>query len=161
MKIWRTFDPELIRSIITNRWVYRHVSDDGSPNANDFKPFIDDSIIYLAVPGVDSEAAGIFMLHQHNLVCFEVHTCMTPKAWGLIAREAAQEVIEWMFNNTTCERIITNVPSLNKVASRFAIDCGMVKFGVNEKSFLKDGVLFDQIMYGISKGDWLCRSQQS
>lgn len=159
MRIWRTMDADLIRSIMANRWVYRHISDDGSPEREDFHPILDDRVIYLAVPGLDGSASGIFMLHPHNTVCYEVHTCMTPAAWGEIARNGAFEGCRWMFENTLCERIITNVPVYNSLAEKFSIDCGMKKFGVNPKSIMKNGILHDQMLYGISKGDFLCLPQ--
>ena len=155
----RTTDKDLIRSIMSNRHVYRHISDDGSPSADEFEPPMDDRIFYLLVCDLQDRPAGVFMLHPHNTVCYEVHTCMTPAAWGYAARSGAIAGCKWMFENTPCERIITNVPTYNRLAERFAIDCGMTKYGVNPKSIMKNGTLHDQSLYGIGKGDWLCRQQ--
>ena len=157
--ISRTRDRELIRSIMTNRWVYRHITDDGSPSAQEFGPPMDERIVYLAASNDSGDVLGIFMLHPHNSVCYEVHTCMTPAAWGPFAKDAGAAGCAWMFENTDCQRIITNVPAYNKIAAKFAIDCGMTQFGINDRSILKSGVLHDQVVYGLSKGDWLCQQQ--
>lgn len=159
MRFWRTDDVDLIKNIMTHPRVYRHISDDGSPSVEEFLPQINDLVLYFAIGDASGKAVGIFMTYPHNTICYEVHTCMTPDAWGEIARQGAHDGCEWMFTNTRCQRIITNVPSYNRLAARFSVDCGMTLFGVNKKSILKNGMLYDQAMYGISKEDWLCQQQ--
>lgn len=143
-------DPNLIARVICHPRIWPSVSDDGSGAPEDFRVSISDSIIYLGMYDSD-EFIGLFMLHAHNAICWEVHTCLLPIAWGDKAKECATLCIRWMFSNTGCSRLITNVPLKNKLALRLAQAAGMQQFGINEKSFLKDGILFDQIMLGISK----------
>lgn len=149
VKCERTFDLPLVRATMTHRRIYPHVSDDGSPSADDFSPIDSPLVYYLAMD--DGEHLGIFMLYPHNTVCFEVHTCLLPKAWGEKARQCTREGMHWMFENTSCRRIITNIPEYNRLALKLALDSGMSRFGTNPKSFMKNGTLYDQIMLGISK----------
>lgn len=150
MILHRTFDMGIVRHIMTHRRVYPHLSDDGSLPADQFQPMANDAIFYLLARD-DKAPLGVFMLVPHNTVCYEVHTCMLPRAWGGPAQRAAFEGTLWMFNHTKCTRIITNVPAYNTLAKRFAEDCGMTQFGINPKSFLKNGVLYDQYLLGVSK----------
>jgi RimJ/RimL family protein N-acetyltransferase len=150
MIVHRTFDMDVVRNIMTHRRVYPHISDDGSLPADQFTPMDNDAIVYLLARD-EKAPLGVFMLVPHNTVCYEVHTCMLPRAWGGVAIHAARTGTLWMFNHTKCRRIITNVPAYNTLAHRFAEECGMTQFGVNRKSFLKNGVLYDQLLLGLSK----------
>ena len=90
------------------------------------------------------------MLHPHNAICWEIHTCLLPNAWGERGRRAARLLPEWIWQHTPCRRIITNVPDNNRLALRFALAAGMTEIGVNAASFLKNGKLRDQTLLGIS-----------
>jgi RimJ/RimL family protein N-acetyltransferase len=151
MILHRTFDMHVVRNVMTHRRVYPHISDDGSVPADQFEPVDHEAIVYLLARDEHSPL-GVFMLVPQNTVTYEVHTCMLPRAWGYLAHSAAINGTQWMFNHTTCTRIVTNVPSYNTLAKRFAEECGMKQFGLNPKSFLKNGVLYDQYMLGLSKG---------
>jgi RimJ/RimL family protein N-acetyltransferase len=152
-------DPRLIAETITHPKIYPHVSDDGSPKPEDYEPAIAPALLYLGMYQDDGAYLGLFAIHPHNSRCYEVHTCLLPEAWGKFTVECARLCIAYVFANTPCLRLITNVPSFNAHAKRLALRAGMSPFGVNAKSFLKDGVLYDQLMLGISKED-VCQSQE-
>lgn len=146
----RTTNYELVRAIVTNPVLYKHITDDGSPAREKFRP-IEHSAIWYVLVWNDDKLLGLFMFVPLNSVCFEVHTCLLPASWGKHTEAAAQGVAEWIWEHTACQRIITNVPSYNRLALRLALLSGMKEFGVNKDSFLKNGQLYDQIMLGISK----------
>lgn len=75
---------------------------------------------------------------------------LLPHARGK-AVEITKGALYWMFYNTKCFKIIAQVPVFNVLAKRLSERCGMTLIGVNTSSFLKDGVLYDQYLYGISK----------
>ena len=148
----RTFDYSLVREVMTHPKVWPHVTDDGSPPKEAFRLIESDYVIYLLAKDGD-EVLGVWVLVPHNTVCYEVHTCMLPSAWGARAREAALIAIQFVWGCSSCARLVTNVPEYNRLALRFAKAAGMTEFGRNPRSFLKDGKLWDQIMLGISKGE--------
>lgn len=150
MRIERTFDEELIRSIITHPKIYPYASDDSSPAADRFRPSMHESIYYLTP--IDSEVMGVFMLVPVNAITYEVHTCIQPEYWGKKAAEAARLLIDWMFGNTPCRKIITHVPAYNRLAYRFAKQAGLADEGLIKNSFLKHGQVYDQHLLGIAKG---------
>jgi RimJ/RimL family protein N-acetyltransferase len=143
-----TQDLALIRSVITHPKIWEHVSDDYSGAPESFEP---PRALYLAVHD-GAELLGVFMVHPHNAINWEVHTCLMPNAWGARAKAAAQAAIAWMWANTPAERLITNVPVPNRLALRFAKQAGFTEFGRNPNSFQKHGILHEQILLGISKG---------
>lgn len=155
MRAIQIFDKDVIADTITNDRIYPHVSDDGSPVPELYEA--NDSMLHIGI--VDGEEyLGLFAIHPHNFVLYEVHTCLLPCAWGGRSVEAAKTLIEWVFSNTECKRLITSVPSNNALARRLAIRSGMVEYGVNPASFQKNRVLFDLIMLGISK-EVTCQQQ--
>jgi RimJ/RimL family protein N-acetyltransferase len=97
------------------------------------------------------ELLGLWMFHPQNAVCWEVHTCLLPNAWGERAHIAARALPEWIWQHTPCRRIVTHVPENNRLALRFALKAGMTIFGCNKASYLKHGRLCDQLCLGLSK----------
>jgi hypothetical protein len=148
--IERTKDWELIKRIVTHTTVYPKVTDDKSPCAACWQPIKDEKMYYLlAKNGID--VLGLFAVSPENSVCYKVHTCLLPHSYGDKATQAAKELIEWVFTNLDCKRLITEVPQFNKLALRFAERAGMTQYGYNPASYLKDGKLQGMTLLGISK----------
>lgn len=150
ISLGRTTDYALIREIVTHPRIYPAISDDFSPRPEDWRPIKDESVWYVLVKDGD-EALGLWAFVPHNRICWEVHTCLLPKAYGLLAREAVKLMHSWLWENTECLRVTTEVPVYNRQALRFAIKAGMKQIGINEKSFMKNGKLHDVIVLGISR----------
>lgn len=152
MTFERTIDYGLIKEIVTHPKIWPYVTDDFSGAAEDFKPIQHESAFYLLVKD-GTEVLGVFALFPDNKICWKVHTCLLPTSWGRRARQAAKEAMQWVFANTHCQRLITDVPEYNVLALRFSHMAGMTQFGVNPKSYMKDGILHDVTMLGISKSE--------
>jgi RimJ/RimL family protein N-acetyltransferase len=148
--IERSTDYALIRAIMSHPSVYSHLVDDFSPAAAEFRPIESDLIWYL-VAWDGNQLLGLWMLHPHNGICWEIHTALLPHAWGDRARRAANAALAWIWTNTPCRRIVTNVPAENRLAYHFALAAGLEVYGTNEASFLRHGRLQDQICLGISR----------
>lgn len=155
MRLTRTRDMALVASILAHPAIWPHIRDDGcdEPTAIDAE-----SLHWMLVE--DGEPLGVFLVHAHNLVCYEMHTCLLPKAWGAKAAQAAQMLLRWAFTDLPCQKMVTNVPAYNRAALRFAKAGGMTQEGINRASFLRDGELMDQIFLGITKKEWLCQQHQ-
>lgn len=153
----RTFDYDRVWRIIAEPRIYRAIMDDGAPaDPGEFVVAAYESIWYvLCYDG--PELLGCFALFPQNSTTWQVHTILLPQAWGR-ATDAARGFVEWVWANTPCLRITTVVPVFNRLALRLAEKAGMVKFGTDTGSFLKNGQLYDQILLGISKpGGEVCR----
>lgn len=145
----RSFDYELIRRIITHDKIWPHISDDGSPAPDEYQP-VESEAVWYVLAFDDLEILGLWMLHPHNSICWEIHTCLLPSAWGERALIAGRMLPDWIWEHTPCRRIITNVPAYNRVALAYAKRTGMQEYGVNPASFLRAGKLWDQVLLGIS-----------
>lgn len=169
MTFERTRDYDLIRRIMAHPQVYPHITDDGCPPVEEFHPVESPEIWYVIVRSDSGprslafgNAIGMWVFFPQNHVCWEVHTCLLPVGRGETGRAAARQMAAWIWSNTPCRRIITNVPVFNRLALAFAKRAGMVEFGRNERSFLKGGELHDQIMLGLSKPEEVtCQQQQA
>ena len=139
----------LIRSILQDPAIFPHIHDDG---VKDCAPVDHEGLHWMLVS--DGEPLGAFLVHALNSYCYEMHTCLLPRAWGAVAARAAQMLLEWAFEHTDCEKMVTNVPAYNRAALRFAKAGGMTQEGINRASFMRNGVLVDQIMLGITKKEW-------
>lgn len=157
MILTRTRDMELVRSIVSHPAIWPHISDDGPTTPDDIEDV--EALHWMLVSA--GEPLGLFMVHAHNIVCYEMHTCLLPHAWGAPAKEAAQRLLAWAFEETDCKKMITAVPAYNRAALRFAKAGGMVQEGINRASILRNGELVDQIMLGITEKEWTCQHSQS
>jgi RimJ/RimL family protein N-acetyltransferase len=145
----RTTDASLVRSVLTDPAIWRGISDDSSPAREEYEPAMSETIWYVAVRD-RAELLGLFVFVPQNAVCWEVHTCLLPHSWGDRAAQASREMSAWIWANTPCRRIVTTVPSFNRLALRFAKEAGLTQYGVNPASFIRDGRLHDQHLLGIS-----------
>ncbi|HEX3941583.1 MAG TPA: hypothetical protein VHX11_08895 [Acidobacteriaceae bacterium] len=145
-------DRDAIRRVITDPQLYPRMSDDFSPPPAAYEPPKEATFIEVRD---GEELLGYFGLIEENAVCWKVHTCLLPSTWGPRAKQASREFIAWLWQNTRCQRLITDVPSDNRLALRFAKQGGLTEYGINPKSFSRGGVLLDQFCLGISKPEVL------
>lgn len=150
----RTFDYETIKRIVTHPQVYPFLSDDGSPPASEWQPTESETVYYVAASN-HRGVVGVLIFTPHNSICYEGHSALLPSVWGH-GPEIGKLAMRWMFENSPCRRLIGNAPSFNPRVLAYAKRSGMQPFGVNQKSFLKDGILYDQVVLGASKED-VCR----
>ena len=148
-------DNALVCSILGHPSIYPWVTDDSAPPLAflDYTPFLALDAVYVLMPRPG--CLTIFM--PINGVTWEVHSAALPESRGDTMMEAAREALAWMFENTPCRKVVTCVPSFNSLALRLAKQIGMVPEGVNRRSFLKDGVIYNQTLLGICKEELLCR----
>lgn len=146
-----TRDEELIKAVVTHRRIYPHISDDFTDDPSLWEMPENENITYLCAYDGE-ELLGMWVLIPENTICWDVHTCLLPSAWGSRAIQAAKAAIDWVWKNTACVRLTTHVPEYNVLALRFAESAGMTKFGFNDASYQKKGKLWGQHLLGISKG---------
>jgi len=141
----------LIQQIVTNPAIYPFVSDDGSPAPEYWKA--PECLKYCLVTDSD-EVLGLWIFRYVRAALWDVHTCLLENARGKRAYEAVKMAPAWAWENLPgARRLITEVPVYNRPALIFALKAGMEKYGVNPKSYLKDGKLHDVVLLGISRGE--------
>jgi hypothetical protein len=153
-------DIDIANKILTDEAVFEMICDDGM--TEDFKSEFVTS--YLEHPGIfvlHPNQWTIFIFSPRNLIMYEAHTAILPAGRGRDAIKAGRDSIEYMFTQTTCQKVISLVPFFNPMAGMFARWCKLTREGTIPDSFLKNGELYDQTIYGISKKEWKKCQQQS
>ena len=79
------------------------------------------------------------------------HVSMLPQALGPRAREAGVAVVPWLWEHTPALRLVCHISAANTLAIRYAERMGLEQYGLNPKSWMKDGKLHDEVLLGISK----------
>lgn len=152
----RTEDASLIHQIITHPRIYPNVTQDIDPAPQDFVVILHPSIIYLLAKfpcGLEPILLGLWTLIEAGSD-IHIHTCLLPVSFPMareVRAQAARDVIEWVWNNTKANRLITNIPAYNKLARRFAEAAGMVHIETKVASYLKGGFMQDQFILGLER----------
>lgn len=150
-------DLALVDSLMKHPKIYPWISDDFSPSVDEFTAFVPLSSphVYYIMP--EEKVLAIFT--PINRCTYEQHTCVHPdKRRG--TTEYGRMVLDYMFEETECEKVVTFIPRYNLPAVFAARAVGFVEEGLITKSFKKNGKLVDQRVYGYTKEKWICQQQQ-
>ena len=149
--VFRSRDYKAIRTLATHPRILPQISDDFTSDPKLWKPIESEQVVYLL--GSDEQGPfgfGIFIPQTH--VQFGAHIAFLPRSYGTLALTAFKEMLGWMWANTEARRIVGEIVRENKLAIRFSRRAGFQIYGINPKSYLRGGVLRDQVCLGISKG---------
>lgn len=154
VRIDRTHDMQLVRELATHDSVWPHISDDGCDRES-YQPIDHPSIYWLlAIEGPD--VLGAYMVIPENTATYRIHVFMLPSAYGPKAHKAGSEVLRWIFKHTPARKLSAQISEKNALAYRYAKRAGFVDEGINRRSLLKDGVLLNQRILGITREEsWL------
>jgi len=145
----RTSDLELVKKIVTDARIWQQMSDDFAPAREEYNPPADGAVYVLALE--DGEPKGCWILVPRSAIRLEIHTCLLPSLRGRKALEAALLMAEWIWQNTACESLVTEIPETNKAALWFARRSGMAQFGREPKCVRKNGVLWDSVLLALHR----------
>ena len=111
---------------------------------------IRDDIIYLALSdNKTSEVYGLGMFIRQNMISLDCHIAFLPSVRGIKAIDAGLLMIEWLRIHTGMRKLTAGIPDINKKCQRYAVSVGYEREGVNARSFLKNGIMYDQVYYGL------------
>ncbi len=158
MKIERTEDRALIKSIFDDPDIRPWVRDDGVKD--DWEPGIHPLMFYL-VPtletwdnGVVSDTAiGMMLFTPVNSTCWNPHMAILPKYRGN-GYMALRAGVAWMFANTLCLKLVAFPPESNPRMIHVFQKLAFRVEGHSTKRVLKDGVLHDCLCMGLEKGQF-------
>ena len=146
MKIELTDDVDFIVKCVTSPKSWRMGTDDAFRG---MEPSLIRSVEKGAALWVKTPYGALIGLPT-NFVTYDCHIALLPGAEGK-AVEVCKAAIDFVFCCTPAMRLNASIPSYNLLARRLAEKCGFKLIGINDKSFLREGILHDQHFYGISK----------
>lgn len=153
MHVERTFDPELVRSIIAHPGIKPYTWEgEGEPPVP-----MHESIYYLlakderyADGAVEDVTFGVVAFIPVNPVTWNPHMAILPQHRGT-GTQAMNLAMRWMFENTPCRKLVAHPPAFNSRMIRVFEKCGFKTEGVSPKSFLWHGVMHARILMGADK----------
>lgn len=119
--ISRTFDTELIKSVLCHPAIWPCIAPAGMEPAG-FEPPIDDQHFYLATH--DPELTGLFIYHPVADGVMKTHHHVLPEYRGNKSIEYSNASVDWIFSNTGTQRIICAIPENYQNVIAHAKKCG-------------------------------------
>ena len=149
MQVNRTWIAQPVVMVVTECWDF--LIDDSDLELQNYSPTItSDSRWYIT--SLDGEVAGAFWMRRVNLITWEAHANVRPKFWGnRRGTELCKLALDEMIRDTGAKKVIALIPDSSKPVQRMAEAIGFKQEGVQRKSWLKNGKLYDQIHYGITR----------
>jgi RimJ/RimL family protein N-acetyltransferase len=146
-------DREFIKGIYENKIMTKYLTDDNCPRkmADCVDMILKTPVIYAMIYELEGARAGLFLYFPWNYTTYELHVTILPEYRGIQSISAAKESAAWVFKNTCCHKIVVTIPKPNYKAKALAILSGMQQEGINRKSYMKDGKLYDMYLFGICK----------
>ena len=146
-----TCDPVIITQIMTHPKVVGNMTHGSVEDIKNFQPPMQPYILKLLVYD-GAELLGLLYFVAHSTVCWEQHTCLLPNAWGARSNRVFKSLQTYVWSSlANIQRVILVIPESNKSALACAKRNGLIQFGYNPKSLIRDGVLMGQYFFGISR----------
>ena len=98
---------------------------------------------------------GGFRFTGENAGGFEIGWWLTPDMWGNgITSAAATALVEELFARRGAMRVWAPVMRPNLASGKVAMNAGLVLEGIAPGAYLKGGVRYDQLNYGMTRSQW-------
>jgi len=148
MVVFECYDVDIVRAILTHPDIYDRIAEDGTAAAKDYYPDMTDGVYLVGADGDD--LVGLMAYEPINGVTWECHVQVLPKHRKTLADEFAQTALRWAFD-MGCEKIVAQIPVLYPNVRDFGIKHGFEVEGINRKSYMKNGQLYDQWYMGLTR----------
>lgn len=143
-------DISLVEKTLKEPHIYEAGKDDLCPKSEDFHVPV--GLSFINAGAYDGEEyLGLFLIEPRCGAVVQIHTCLLKSAWNGRTDECAQAVIDWVWKNTSANRLVTEVPSFNERAKNYAERHGFSVYGVNESAWVKDGIYHDVLLLGLTR----------
>ncbi|MEZ5176161.1 MAG: GNAT family protein [Acidimicrobiia bacterium] len=107
---------------------------------------------------VDGELAGglgAFAGTDERTGTYEIGWWLTPARWGHgITSAAARRLVDELFEQRDVMRVWAPIMHPNAASARVAEHAGLLREGISFGAYLKRGVRYDQIHYGLTRPQW-------
>ena len=144
--IYNCTDKAVIENIILHPKVMHWLTDD---NSTHYDVVMHPQIYYL----VNKANTGVIRLDPMNSITCSAHIATLPELWGK-GHKFFHDAFVWGMENTLYQKVVAIIPAYNERTIKLVKDFNFKQEGVLTKSFLKNWVLADQLIFGLNKGDF-------
>ncbi len=153
MRLTRTTDPQEVRAVFEAPGVREHIWDRAERMPVPIAP----TIYHLLAKeqrfsdgSVEDCMIGALMFVPMNLIAWNPHIAVLQKYRGC-GTELMRAGMEWMYENTPCEKLLAYPPEFNAPMIRVFEKCGFAREGYSPRSFRWHGALCGRLLMGADK----------
>ncbi len=147
MNVTRTYDIELIRSVVASDKFWNAVTEDGQEKEY-YEPNLQ-KYIWVKFENTEHEMVALIAVEPITTVTINVHA-------HKILKNTGDNIVEWFvkwLNTTNYQKVVAEVPETCDHVRKFVKWIGMNEEGVRTKSYLKNGELLDMHLYGSTRAE--------
>ena len=145
----RTYDRQLIERVLSTPCIAEAISEDGA-EVSEMAIEVQGEL-WVNVWDRLGNTVAIYNLHMHNSVTVEIHAHVLPEYRKEHSYATGMVVLAWFRDNyPDFKKIIAQIPANCGNVVSFIERFGFRQEGVNRLSYLKNGVLMDQLWYGMT-----------
>lgn len=146
----RTFDPELISSILFEPKMWETIAEDNfEPRGWTPDVYVD---AWVSVRDED-DVYGLWLFKALNSVTCEIHPHVVVKHRSKHSYANGVLALKWLYDNTPFEKVLGWVPTIYPHIKKYGESLGFQVEGRSRKSWLKNGELHDQWLMGITRNE--------
>jgi len=139
-----TRDMDELKALLTIRPCYIRMGSDTAPKRENFQIKNPERFIAVLAKGPNGNEAA-FLVFPSDDKTAEIHFSFAPAAWGR-TKFIARGFLQWVWANTTVDRLVGPVPSYNRLALQLAQAVGFKQYDVEVGAGKKHGQDFSRIM---------------
>jgi hypothetical protein len=148
-------DTDLINEFLFEEVIFRESFEDGEEidfdRRLDFKGW---AFLGCFNEVLGGELEALTEIRMVNSSTLELHFKAKSHIRGVKALKYARETIDYIFGKLNVNKLNVVCPEYRKQNQRFAALCGFKREGLSRESFLKNGKYWDQVCYGLTRGEY-------
>ena len=153
IEIVKAVDMEKLKSFIENPEIWDYLSDVAS-DPKYFAPQNTDYCVWLWAINEKKNKMGIIYLNHLNSYTLQVHPYILDK-YIIFSRKIMKAFYGWFLRNIPGPviKLTVSVPTSRRSSINFVKKIGFKMEGNNTKSYVRDGIVYDQINFGMTIDD--------
>lgn len=144
----RTYDTDVIRSVLTDPEIFARISESGLTD----KHIVLDTQKEAWLTMSDEGLIGAICLTPLNSVCVDIHVHILEDFRDDYAMASMIETFKF-FMGTDYEKITASIPECHADVCGFALKVGFKEEGLNRASYRRDGEIISQRLFGITRNE--------
>ena len=148
IKVFSTVNDGLILDVLGVPAIWEAVSD-GETKLKDY-PIDHENSVWLMMT-VNNVVVAMYNFEALNSVSIKIHAHVLPEYRKQYSRQTGKEALRWIKSQATwVHKIIAEVPMLHPNVANFVLSLGFKEEGINRESYLKNELIYDQWLFGIT-----------
>jgi hypothetical protein len=142
-------DIEQVERVLKSDEIYSCITDDGSLPVEEFtiKAVLENELCYFLMPNENM----LVMMQPINSITYDCHVNVLNAGRNETLIKESRKTLDYIFSQTPCRKMIAWIPFKYENVARYATRIGMEIEGVSKQSYLKDGILYDRYLFGLTK----------